>query len=114
MNNLILLYLKKKGLTSTASQFSKELQSIGNSDAENGTTRPPVYATSCAELALAEDIVSSGISNMYIEPDVISEYYSIFESWASNSLDLIRKDVFALCFPIFVHRYDCSLVLLNK
>lgn len=131
MDELVRQYLEKRGAKATLNEFDKELQKMDaiarSSSAGTGTGTAHGRRSSSQQPALpnvenqsmthryltsgdatttpltSEELIVWGLQNG--EPGAYQEGYQTFRIWVEGSLDLVKAELTALCFPIFVVSY---------
>lgn len=104
IDSLLREYLLKKGYTKAAAELESEAQTRSTqippqskSDIESKSTMATKILTSIAEELLITG--TEGTATLY------ANGYGLYRNWALGSLDLVRPQLLAVCFPLFIYCY---------
>ena len=117
MDALVRSYLVARGAKSTLSEFDKEFtkptMAAAVTEGEGSLTHRymlsrgghgvPSSGSGGQNMLTQEELIVWGLQNG--EPTSYKEGYLTFRTWVNGSLDLIKAELNALCFPIFVISY---------
>ena len=126
MDELVRQYLVSKGYQGAATKLQQEVRGVQLRAGNLGTEGPPSYleGTSAGDQKIIAAIMSENqltseeltIKRYMIEDEttwtrMYSEGYNKYYSWAVNTLDVVKPQLMALCFPLFV---QCYIALIRK
>jgi hypothetical protein len=105
VDNLLREYLIQKGYTKTAAEFSQETLKPGMSRSLEGNRGGSAIDKSTQKLlhTISEELLSTAVTEGNATP--YSTGYSTFRNWALGSIDLVRPQLLAMCFPLFIYCY---------
>lgn len=114
IDNLVKEYLLTKGYTKAALELEQELLKKKNHiDNIDNTIDNNIISNKSLVSNITNNITStrllSSISEELIigmkanEYDLYTNSYDAMKSWIINSIDLVKSQLLAICFPIYVH-----------
>ena len=126
MDELVRQYLVSKGYSKAASSLQQEVRGVQLRQGHLASEGQPSHleATTVGDQKIIAEIMAEHhltseeltIKRYMIEDDSLwtrlySEGYNKFYSWAVNTLDVVKPELMALCFPLFV---QCYIALVKK
>ena len=97
IDNLVMQYLKMRGMEEAAELVESSLTSSLGSAGGGGAYLEPATMP----LSIGEDIVIDGLYQGSC--CIYSSAYELFCDWACNSLETVRDELIVFCFPLFTH-----------
>lgn len=126
MDELVRQYLVSKGYQKAATSLQQEVRGVQLRQGNLATESQPSHleTTSVGDQKIIAEIMAEHhltseeltIKRYMIEDDtswtrMYSEGYNKYYSWAVNTLDVVKPELMALCFPLFV---QCYIALVKK
>ena len=96
---LVREYLISRGYTKTAAEL--EMEATTHSGATTGPLSNSSLVAKQLLSTVAEDLYILGLKDRSTE--CYFNGYDLVRSWAANSIDIVKTELLALTFPIFVH-----------
>ena len=95
---LVREYLISRGYTKTAAEL--EMEATTHSREPGASSNSSLVAKQLLS-TVAEDLYILGLKDRSTE--CYFNGYDLVRSWAANSIDIVKTELLALTFPIFVH-----------
>ena len=98
---LVREYLISRGYTKTAAELQMECSTNPTGTPANPTNTSTTVVAKQLLSTVAEDLYILGLSDKGTQS--YFDGYDLMRTWAVNSIDIVKAQLLAICFPIFVH-----------
>lgn len=99
MDKFVSEYLKAQGCTEVLHQFEEAMKKKAEEPAQHGVPKPQLPSP-FGEIA---DVIHTLFKSENRE-SINIDHFSEFRSWVHSSLDVVKPELLALLFPLFVKR----------